>query len=115
MKNENRVQYNYDQDTHEITVTAQNADGEVAFTNVIERSYSDEYELKEVVWHDIIRIRLIDGKSYLSAPSGYIFLDAPMPDYEDAVEVSAPIIVNADSSIEVGDFTLGDDNGSKTP
>ncbi len=98
MKNENRVQYNYDQDTHEITVTAQNADGEVAFTNVIERSYSDEYELKEVVWHDIIRIRLIDGK-----------------DYEDAVEVSAPIIVNADSSIEVGDFTLGDDNGSKTP
>ena len=25
--------------------------------------------------------------------------DAPMPDYEDAVEVSAPIIVNADSSI----------------
>lgn len=39
----------------------------------------------------------------------------PMPDYEDAVEVSAPIIVNADSSIEVGDFMLGDDNGSKTP
>ena len=111
----NRVKYSYDQDTHEITVTAQNAGGEVTFSNVIERSYSDEYELKEVVWHDIIRIRLIDGQPYLSASSGYIFTDEPAPEYENAVEASAPIIVNEDSSIEVGDFTLGEDNGSKTP
>lgn len=111
----NRVKYSYDRDAHEITVTAKNDDGEVTFTNVIERSYSDEYELNEVVWHDIIRIRLIDGKPYLSACSGYIFVDAPMPDFEDSVEVSAPIIVNGDSSIEVGDFALGEDNGNKIP
>ncbi len=110
-----RVKYSYDQDAHEITVTARNADGEATFSIVIERSYSDEYQLDDIVWGDIIRIRLIDGLPYLSAPSGYIFADAPMPDYENAVEVSAPISVNADGSIEVGDFTLGEDDGNKTP
>ena len=110
-----RVKYSYDEDTHEVTVTAQNADGEVSFSMLIERDYSDEYKLEDIIWSDIIRISFIDGKPYLSAPTGYIFADAPMPDYEDAVEVSAPIFVSGDSSIEVGDFTLGEDGGSKTP
>lgn len=110
-----RVKYSYDQDTHEITITVQNSDGEVSYSRVIEREYSDEYELKNVVWHDIIRIELIDGKPYLSAPSGYIFADAPMPDYEDAVEITAPITVDEDSCIVVGDFSFGEDDGVKTP
>lgn len=110
-----RVKYSYDQDAHEITITVQNSDGEASFSQVIERDYSDEYELTDVVWRDIIRIQLVDGKPYLSAPSGYIFADSPMPDYEDAIEISAPIMVDTDSGITVGDFSLGEDDGDKTP
>lgn len=110
-----RISYSYDEDTHEVTFTARNADGKTSFTMSIDREYSDEYELKEVVWSDIIRISLIDGKPYLSAPSGYVFADSPIPDYEDAALVSAPITVNADMSIEIGDITLGEDTGVKTP
>ena len=84
------------------------------YTKEIERSYSDEYELTDVVWSDIIRISLIDGKPYLSAPSGYIFADTPMPDYEDAVAVYVPILVDENSCIEFGEFILADDIGSKT-
>ena len=110
------VEYSYDPTTHEITVAAQNPDKTVVvYTKVIERSYSEEYELTDVVWSDIIRISLIDGKPYLSAPSGYIFADTPMPDYEDAVAVYVPILVDENSCIEFGEFILADDIGSKTP
>ena len=110
-----RVKYSYDKDTHEITVTVQNSDGETSFSRVIERDSSDEYDLQDVVWGDIIAVSFADGKPYLSAPTGYIFADSPMPDYEDAIEISAPITVDTDSGITVGDFSLGEDDGDKTP
>ena len=50
-----------------------------------------------------------DGVPYLTAPSGYVCTDIPMPDYEQAVIVSAPISIDTDSNIEVGDFSLSEE------
>ena len=74
-----------------------------------------EEDLYEVYFGDIIRIRLEDDGIYLSAPTGYIFEEGNAPDYEQAVEVSGPITVDKDSNITVGDLSLGEDDGDKTP
>ncbi len=110
-----RVGYDYDPESHEITFLAQNSDGPVSFTERIEREDSDEYNLTDVFFRDIIRIRLIDGKPYLSAPSCYFFEDSYEPEMCCAVEVSAPIFVDEDSYITVGDITFGEDSGNKLP
>lgn len=61
-------------------------------------------ELQDIVWSDIIDIEFKDGKIYLSAPTGYVYEDSPVPDYENAVRVSTEIKINEDSGIVIGGF-----------
>ena len=56
------------------------------------------------VWSDIIDIEFKDGKIYLSAPTGYVYENSPVPDYENAVRVSTEIKINEDSGIVIGGF-----------
>lgn len=108
---EDRISCEYDSDSKEMTVTATNSGGTVSCSKVMD--YEAGFE--KFYWGDIIRIRLIDKKIYLSAPTGFVIEDDPEPQYDQSVEVLAPITVKADSSIIVGDFSLGEDNGIKTP
>lgn len=61
-------------------------------------------ELQDIVWSDIIDIEFKDGKIYLSAPTGYVYENSPVPDYENAVRVSTEIKINEDSGIVIGGF-----------
>ncbi len=71
-------------------------------------------ELEEIVWSDIIDIEFKDGCVYLSAPTGYVYQDSPVPDYENAVRVTIEIHVNEDSSIVMDGFYYFEmDDGSK--
>lgn len=106
-----RIETSYDKASHEVTVTAKNEKGNESFSVKLER----EEDLYEVYFGDIIRIRLEDDGIYLSAPTGYIFEEGTAPDYEQAVDVSGPITVDKDSNITVGDLSLGEDDGDKTP
>ena len=49
----------------------------------------------------------------MSTASGLIFADHGWPEYEQAVEPYAQIIINTDSSIEVGAFSARPDDGLK--
>ena len=71
-------------------------------------------ELQDIVWSDIIDIEFKDGKIYLSAPTGYVYEDSPVPDYENAVRVSTEIKINEDSGIAFSDiFDFEMDDGEK--
>lgn len=104
------IEYTYDAGKHEVTFSVKYSDAP-PYVVPLERKEN----LEKVVWSDIIRIRLVDGMPYLSAPSGYVFEDVPVPDYEQAVEVSAPIIITRFGDIDFGEFSLSEDDGIKTP
>lgn len=56
-------------------------------------------ELEKIVWSDIIGFEFRDGKVYLTAPTGYVYKDSPVPDYERAVTVSVDLAIDEDSGI----------------
>ena len=56
-------------------------------------------ELEKIVWSDIIGFEFRDGKVYLTAPTGYVYKDSPVPDYERAVIVSVDLAIDEDSGI----------------
>ena len=53
---------------------------------------------------DIIRPRLAAGRVWLECPVGLIFENNNVPRYEDIYNITAPITVFADCSVEVGDI-----------
>ncbi|MCR5209659.1 MAG: hypothetical protein K6C99_05580 [Lachnospiraceae bacterium] len=97
-----RIETAYDKDTHEVTVTAKNEKEDVNFTVTLER----DSNLSEVYFGDIVRIKLTGDEIWLSVPTGYIYEDGVMPEYEQAVDIKAPVFVDTDSGITVGDFVL---------
>ena len=72
-----------------------------------------EDDLDDIVWTDQIGVYFEDGKVYMSSASGLIFKDHGWPEYEQAVEPYAQIIVGTDSLITVGDFCIVPDDGIK--
>ena len=56
-------------------------------------------ELEKIVWSDIIGFEFRDGKVYLTAPTGYVYKDSPVPDYERAVIVSVDLHIDEDSGV----------------
>ena len=56
-------------------------------------------ELEKIVWSDIIGFEFRDGKVYLTAPTGYVYKDSPVPDYERAVIVSVDLAIDEDSGV----------------
>ncbi len=107
---EENVMVAYDPRTREVTFKMAFGDTE-PYSVVLDR----EAGLNDVIWSDIIQISFVDGMPYLSAPSGYVFSDSPVPDYEQAVQVSAPILIDKYGNLDFGEFTFEDDNGEKTP
>lgn len=106
---EERVSYSYDKDSKQVTFTASNENENTDYSVTLDAEDYKETDVESVVWSDVVRIEFKDGVPYLTAPSGYVCTDIPMPDYEQAVIVSAPIIIDTDSNIEVGDFSLGEE------
>ena len=96
---EDRIGMMYDNDTREVTIY-EILPGFVSRYTGYSLILDNEAELKEVVWSDIIRVYFEDGKVYMSAPSGYVFEGAPMPDYEQAIEVKAQLLIDTDSNIK---------------
>ena len=101
---EERISHTFDNDTKEVTFTIEN-EKPLTYKKVIDT----QEELENVIWSDIIKIKMIDKTPYLSAPSGYIYKDIPMPDYEQAMEIIVPIKINSDLSVSLGDITPVDD------
>jgi hypothetical protein len=106
---EERVSYSYDKDSKQVTFTAANENGNTDYSVTLDAEDYKETDVESVVWSDVVRIEFKDGVPYLTAPSGYVCTDIPMPDYEQAVIVSAPISIDTDSNIEVGDFSLSEE------
>ena len=106
---EERVSYSYDKDSKQVTFTAANENENTDYSVTLDAEDYKETDVESVVWSDVVRIEFKDGVPYLTAPSGYVCTDIPMPDYEQAVIVSAPISIDTDSNIEVGDFSLGEE------
>ena len=106
---EERVSYSYDKDSKQVTFTASNENENTDYSVTLDAEDYKETDVESVVWSDVVRIEFKDGVPYLTAPSGYVCTDIPMPDYEQAVVVSAPISIDTDSNIEVGDFSLGEE------
>lgn len=104
-----RFSYSYDPDSRVLTVSIINEDGPLVYVEGLD----GEDDLEDLVWTDQIGIYFEDGKVYMSTASGLIFADHGWPEYEQAVEAYAEIIIAEDSSIEVGAFSAGPDDGLK--
>ncbi|MCR5279962.1 MAG: hypothetical protein K6E19_11030 [Lachnospiraceae bacterium] len=62
----------------------------------------EDGEFASFCWTDIVYIQLIDGEVWLSAPAGFTHTNNRIPHYEEVFNVTAPITVNPDKTIEVG-------------
>ena len=101
---EERISHSFDNESKEVTFTIDN-EKPLEYKKVIDTNE----ELENIIWSDIIRVRMIDKKPYLSAPSGFIYKEIPMPDYDQAVEVIAPIEINKDLNVSIGDIAVVND------
>lgn len=101
---EERISHSFDNESKEMTFTIDN-EKPLEYKKVIDTNE----EVENVIWSDIIRIRMLDEKPYLSAPSGLIYKEIPMPDYDQSVEVIAPIEINKDLSVSLGDISVVND------
>ena len=104
-----RISYSYDAESRLLTVSIINENEVIAYEEVLE----GEDALEDIVWTDQIGVYFKDGKVYMSSASGMIFADHGWPEYEQAVEPYAQIVVDTDSSITVGDFCIVPDDGIK--
>ena len=104
-----RVSYSYDPDENKIIFKILNGDEVTEYTVTLE----GDDKLDDVVFTDIVDVYFEDGKVYLSAASGLIFADHGWPEYEQGIEPYAPITVDTDSGITVGEFTVRPDDGEK--
>ena len=92
-----RISYSFDNDTKEVTFTIDNEEP-LTYKKVLDTNE----ELSDVIWSDIIRISFRDTTPYIMAPSGYIYKDIPMPDYEQAMDITVPIEIHSDLSVTLG-------------
>ncbi len=97
-----RFSYSYDPDENKLRFYIENSDKNLEFFVAFE----GDDKLEEVVFTDIVDVYFADGKVYLSAALGLIFEGHGYPDYEQGIEPYAPITIDIDSGISVGDFTV---------
>ena len=96
---ENNIGYDYDSARGEFLVyeilppTFNRWDGERV------KPFPRHDELEKIVWSDIIGFEFRDGRVYLTAPTGYVYKDSPVPDYEKAVIVSVDLAIDEDSGV----------------
>ncbi|MCR4589126.1 MAG: hypothetical protein K5682_12015 [Lachnospiraceae bacterium] len=91
-----RLLYDYDKEAHRVDLYA---DEEPVDAYI----YIDpEYELEDIIWQDILSIRLLDGTPWLQASAGFKYTDMGAPLYEPELNVTAPVYVEPDGSVQVG-------------
>ena len=109
---EENVTFRYDEKKGEVTVfeiLPANFNRYEGVTIKLER----EAALKDIVWSDIIRIGFENERVIISAPSGYIYEDSPMPDYEQAALVELGLFFYEDGSFVVFVNDISEDDGDK--
>ena len=109
---EDNVGFSYDGKKGEVTVfeiLPMNFNRYEGVTIKLER----EAALKDIVWSDIIRIGFENERVIISAPSGYIFEDSPMPDYEQAALVELGLFFYEDGTFGVLVNDIKEDDGDK--
>ena len=106
---EGRCSFSFDDNTRELTVTAINDDETYVYIKTLE----GEDAVEDIIWKDQIGICFADGKIYLTAEVGYNFEGHGWPEYEQSVELYAPIQVNEYSNILVGDIQVNEGDGIK--
>ena len=99
---EGRVGYSYVVNKRTLTISIVNENEPLAYFSELE----GEDEFERLVWTDQIGIYFEDDKVYLSSCSGIVFKEHGWPEYEQGIEIYAPITVDTDSSITVGDFSI---------
>ena len=97
-----RFSYSYDHDENKIIFKIENEDDVREYHVTLE----GEDKLEDIVFTDIVDVYFEDGKVYLSAALGLIFDGHGWPEYEQGIEPYAPITVDTESGITVGDFTV---------
>ena len=97
-----RFSYSYDPEENIIVFKIVNGDGVIEYPVVLE----GVDVLGDVVFTDIVDVYFEDGKVYLSVASGLLFEDHGYSEYEQGIEPYAPITVDTESEITVGDFTI---------
>ncbi|MCR5390453.1 MAG: M56 family metallopeptidase [Lachnospiraceae bacterium] len=106
------IGYQWDDEKQEFNVFTNTSDTANAGSGIHVKPFERHSELEEIVWSDIISIEFEDGHVYLSAPTGYVYKDSPVPDYENAVRVRTEILVQEDSSITLSSkhsFSMDDE------
>ena len=93
------IGYQWDGARQEFNVFTKRPLSSNAWFGIHVKPFNRHDELEKIVWSDIISIEFEDGHVYLSAPTGYVYKDSPVPDYENAVRVRTEILVQEDSSI----------------
>nr|MCR4936931.1 M56 family metallopeptidase [Lachnospiraceae bacterium] len=106
------VGYQWDDEKQEFNVFTNTSGNSNAGSGIHVKPFERHSDLEEIVWSDIISIEFEDGHVYLSAPTGYVYKDSPVPDYENAVRVRIEILVQEDSSITLSNkhsFVMDDE------
>ncbi len=106
------IGYQWDDEKQEFNVFTNTSGNSNAGSGIHVKPFERHGELEEIVWSDIISIEFEDGHVYLSAPTGYVYKDSPVPDYENAVRVRIEILVQEDSSITLSNkhsFVMDDE------
>lgn len=104
-----RVIFAYDGESRNLTISAVNDKETYVYIKTIE----GEDAVKDIIWTDQIGVYFEDGKVYMNSSVGFFFEGHGWPEYEQSVELYAPISVDADSQIVVGDFQVKDGDGVK--
>lgn len=106
------IGYQWDDEKQEFNVFTNTSGNSNAGSGIHVKPFERHSELEEIVWSDIISIEFEDGHVYLSAPTGYVYKDSPVPDYENAVRVRIEILVQEDSGITLSNkhsFVMDDE------
>lgn len=106
---EDRVIFAYDAESRDLTISAVNDKETYVYIETLE----GEDEVDDIIWRDQIGVYFEDGKVYMSSSVGFFFKGHGWPEYEQSVELYAPITVDTDSQIVVGDIQARDGDGVK--
>ncbi len=102
-----RISTQYDKDLNWADILIDGKEDHYVYSvslNGLNRSGEDSGEFSGFVWSDIIDIKFLDGKVWLAAPAGVVFSDNNVPDYDLGLNITAPITINRDKTVTVGDI-----------
>lgn len=99
---DSRISYTLNFEENKVTVNIKN--GDVTTDYLIDLEGYDK--LEGIIFTDIIDVYFEDGRVYLSTAAGLKFEGHGWAEYEQGIEPYAPITIDTDSNITVGDFRV---------